>query len=197
MKKFTLLLVLLVSLSVFSFAKKDLNAWKNENSLEKQYEVFKTNLNFWNGSYFMKPIQMDEFYRALTDSVAALENIVSNNQNQISLLQEELTAQTAETNQIQQKLDDSIKHQNAVGVFGLQLHKSFYTAIISSIILGLLVVLTIVFVMFRRSNMVTIRTKKDYDELKEEFETHKKNSLERYTKINMELHKTRLEFNKR
>jgi hypothetical protein len=51
--------------------------------------------------------------------------------------------------------------------------------------------------MYNRSNKVTVRTKKDYDELKEEFEVHKKDSLERYTKINMELHHTRLQLKKK
>jgi hypothetical protein len=42
-----------------------------------------------------------------------------------------------------------------------------------------------------------VRTKKEYDELKEEYGVHKKNALDRYTKMNMELLKTRLELNKK
>lgn len=197
MRRFTLIIILVVSFSVNSFAKKDTNAWKDEKNLDQQFSVFKQNLNFWSGSYFMKPEQLDQFYSALRDSSAVFEKRNAEDQNQINSLQTELRANTAQTKEIQSKLDESIKNQDSISVLGMQINKSVYSFSMYAFILGVLVLAGIVFMLFKRSNTITKHTKKEYDELKEEFEVHKKNALDRYTKMNMELHKTRLELNKK
>jgi hypothetical protein len=188
---------MVVSFTINSFAKKDINAWKSEKNLEQQFTVFKSNLNFWNGSYFMEPEQLSQFYEALKDSVALLEKTNVNYQNEIKSLQSELKTNVAQTSEIQHELDNSIKNQNSIDVFGMQINKNIYSFSMYAFILGVLALSAIVFLMFKRSNTITVRTKKEYEELKEEYEVHKKNALDRYTKMNMELHKTRLELNKK
>ncbi len=197
MRRFVLIIIMVVSFTINSFAKKDINAWKSEKNLEQQFTVFKSNLNFWNGSYFMEPEQLSQFYEALKDSVALLEKTNVNYQNEIKSLQSELKTNVAQTSEIQHELDNSIKNQNSIDVFGMQINKNIYSFSMYAFILGVLALSAIVFLMFKRSNTITVRTKKEYEELKEEYEVHKKNALDRYTKMNMELHKTRLELNKK
>ncbi len=197
MKRIAVIVTLVVCTVLGVYAQKDITAWKNEKGMEQQYEVFKTNLNFWNGSYFMKPAQLEEYYGALKDSVEALEKLNENSKSQILTLNNELRQSQARVQEIQSKLDESIKNQDSITVFGMLVHKSTYAFVLYSIIIGLLVVAGFVFLLFKRSNKITTQCKKDFNELKEEYESHKKNALDRYTKINMELHKTRLELNKR
>lgn len=196
MKKFTVLSILLFLLAITSFAK-DINAWKQENKLEQQYSVFKENLNFWNGNYFLNETQLNEFYRALTDSISVLENRMAEQGNTVAGLRNDLSSTNQQLDDTKAELETSIKNQNAISVFGINVEKGIYTLIMSVIILGLLVFLGVLFLLYKRSNKVTVRTKKDYEELKKEFEVHKKSALERYTKINMELHHTRMELSKR
>ena len=196
MRRYFLLSILLISMSIASFAK-DINAWKNEKNLEQQYAVFKENLNFWNGNYFLNGTQLKEFYTALSDSVRVLENDLANKTNTINSLQNELKSINNRLENTKADLDTSIKNQDAIEVFGQQINKGIYTLIMSLIILALVLVLGIVFMLYKRCNKVTVRAKKDYNDLKEEFDVHKKNALERYTKINMELHQTRMELNKK
>lgn len=190
MKKFILLSIILVFMSVFSFAK-DINAWKKEKSLEQQFSVFKDNLNFWSGNYFLNETQLNEFYGAFKDSVSVLENKISGKTKAINALQNELNSTGKLLEDTKSELNYSIKTKNGIAVFGQNIDKSIYTFFMSAIILSLLVFLGIIFLLYKRSNTVTVRTKKDYDELKEEFEVHKRNALDRYTQINMELHHTR------
>ena len=197
MKKYIILFILLFSVSLISFAKKDVNAWKNEKNLKQQYAVFKENLNFWNGNYFLDERQLNDFYSALTDTISVLKNEISDKANTVNSLQNELNSTNNQLKNTKADLDTSVKNRNAIEVFGLNVEKGFYTFIMSAIILALLAFLIILYLLFKRSNKVTVRTKKDYDELKEEFEVHKKDALERYTKINMELHHTRMELNKK
>lgn len=192
MQKFTLILFLLIAVSFVSPAK-DINAWKEESTMEQQFTVFKKNLNFWNGQYFMEPFQINQFYKALTDSMEIIETDLKESNDEIVALKKELSDNKVKTEDIKQQLDASLKRENSISVMGMSLNKSAYSITMYGIILAALVFAGIVFLMFKRSNAVTARTKKEYNELKEEFEEHKKNSLERYTKINTELHKTRME----
>ncbi|WP_319272990.1 hypothetical protein [uncultured Draconibacterium sp.] len=188
--------ILLVFVAFGTFAKKDINAWKQEQNLPGQYRVFKENLNFWNGSYFLKEDQLDDFYDALTDTIGVLEKSVDQKNAQISSLNSEINSKDAQMNSLQEQLDESLKLQNSIVFLGMKINKNAYSVTMYLLIAGVLVLAGFVFLLYKRSLTVMHRTKKDYDELKEEYEVHKKNALERYTKINMELHQTRLELKK-
>jgi hypothetical protein len=197
MKKIIVLLIILVSISQFSFAKKDVNAWKNEKNMDEQFSVFKQNLNFWNSSYFLSETQFNEFYRAITDTILVMKKEVANVHMQRETMQKDMDANNKLTQETQFKLDESIKHQDSIEVFGMHINKNVYSVSMYIFILAVLVIAGIAFLLFIRSNKTTKHTKKEYKELKEEFEIHKKNSLDRYTKINTELHKTRMELNRK
>nr|WP_320021347.1 hypothetical protein [uncultured Draconibacterium sp.] len=188
--------VVLVLVVFNTFAKKDVNAWKQEQSLASQYEVFKENLNFWNGSYFLKEVQLDDLYNALTDTIGVLEKSAEQKDAKIRDLNSEISSKAAQMNTLQEELDESLKLQNSIVFLGMKIDKSAYSVTMYLLIAGVLVLAGFVFLLYKRSLSVMRRTKKDYEELKEEYETHKKNALERYTKMNMELHQTRLELKK-
>ncbi|NQU53089.1 MAG: hypothetical protein HQ522_11195 [Bacteroidetes bacterium] len=196
MKKFTVLFILLISMSLITFAKKDIDAWKSEKNLNQQYTVFKQNLNFWNGSIFLKETQIDQFYNAVTDSITGLDKEILANEKQILSLQNELDTKTSQIEETQVKLNESIKRVNSISVMGQNINKTAYTFFMYMLTLGLAVLSGFVFLLFKRSNKITTDTKKEYKEIKEEFELYKKSSMDRYTKINTELHNTRMKLNK-
>jgi len=197
MKRIFILPVLLVCLSVAAFAQKDINAWKSEPNMEQQFEVFKENVNFWDGKYFMTPPQINAFFNALNDTVAELENEIATQADRINSLEEELAQINRNLEDTRSELETSIENRNSISVLGLNVGKGAYTLTMTVIILALLALLGFLFMLYKRSHSVTARTKKDYDDLKEEFETHKKNALDRYTKINTELHHTRMKLKNR
>lgn len=196
MKRLLFLTILLCSLIFDAFAK-DINAWKQEKSLEQQYQVFKENLNFWSGNYFLSPTQLDQFYSAMTDTIAKLQQQVNGGLSKINQQKQELAAKQATVDETQKKLDESIRNQNSISVLGARINKSVYSTTMYLFIVGVLVLAGAMYMMFQRSHKITRQTKKEYDELKAEYEEHKKVALDRYTKINMELHKTRLELQKK
>jgi len=197
MKKFIALLILMASFSLFSIAKKDINAWKSEKSLDQQFRVFKENLNYWNGSYFLDDLQFKEYFKAVNDSIAVMEKKVLDGKNQIKALQDELNSKIKESEEIQTKLNNSITRENSFSIFGAYISKGMYSLSMYIIILTALAIAGIAFIMFKRSNNITRRIKKDYYDLKEEYETHKKSALDRYVKMNNEMTKMRFELNRR
>lgn len=197
MKKILTLIVVLTSFSSVLYAKKDINAWKSEQKLETQYEVFKENLNFWSGNYFLSGNQLDAFFGAMTDTISGLEKQLAQSENKINQQKKELTGKQQLIDETQGKLDESIKLQNSITVLGMNINKSVYSTVMYLFILGVLVLAGFVYLLFKKSHKVTQQTRKEYEELKLEYEEHKKTALDRYTKINMELHKTRLELQKK
>lgn len=196
MKKIVLFLLIIFS-SHLIFAKKDVNAWKNEKTIDQQFTVFKQNLKYWNGSYFFQDPQLDDLYNTLMDSVSVFKNAKIETTKLNASLQSELSSVTAQLQETKEKLGESEKRQNAISVFGIYTNKDVYTLTMSGIILGLVALIGLSFLLNKRSRVLAREAKKDYDELKEEFEIHKKNSLARYTQINTELHHTRLELNRK
>lgn len=197
MKKLITLILLFAALTPSVFAKKDINAWKKESDTREQYKIFKQNLNYWAGNYVLSGDQLDEFYGAINDSIAKMESELHERMLEISKQKEELAQRQALVNEIQQKLDRSEKLQNSITILGMNINKNVYSVGMYLFIIGVLAVAGIIYMMYKKSHRTTRQTQKEYDELKQEYEEHKKTALDRYTKINMELHKTRLELQKK
>lgn len=197
MNKLIVLSFLLVFMNLPVWAKKDRNEWKNQKNLDQQFEVFKENLNFWNGNYFLSEAQLDEFFAATSDSIDELEKQLLSNRQKISEQQAELREKQATIESVEESLAVSQKLQNSITLFGENINKNLYSTVMYLLILGALVFAGFMYLLFIKSHKVTKHTKTEYDELKAEYEAHKKSALDRYTKINMELHKTRLELKDR
>lgn len=79
--------------------------------------------------------------------------------------------------------DEAIRNKDSISIVGIQLNKALYNSITWFIILGLTVLAVSLFLLFKRTHVVTVQTKKEFNEMQEEFETHKKSSREKYEKL--------------
>ena len=86
----------------------------------------------------------------------------------------------------------AIKNKNSLSFFGIQMNKALYNSIMWIIILALAVLGTILFLMFKRSFTVTRQTRKDLEETREEFESYRQQSRERYEKLVVQHHQEML-----
>jgi len=197
MKRITAILILLISVSFVYAEIKDFDAWKAEKSIEQQYTVFKKNLNLWKNYYYLSEPQLNQFFNAMSDTISGIKNEVFERRNQVKLLQNEINLKNQEIIEIQAKLENSVRNQNSVKVLGVYVSKGMFSLTMYILILAVLAFSGIIFTLFSRSNKLTKRIKADYNDLKQEFEIHKKNALERYVKINTELTKARFELNKK
>ncbi|MCB8999021.1 MAG: hypothetical protein H6540_02990 [Bacteroidales bacterium] len=70
-----------------------------------------------------------------------------------------------------------LEAKNSFSFFGIMVSKAGYDTIMWSLIIGLLVALGLMIGVFRRSYAVTSQTRKDLNEVKEEFENFRKKAL--------------------
>lgn len=83
------------------------------------------------------------------------------------------------------KLEETTKSKNSISVIGLEINKSVYNRIMWTVLFGLVAALVAGFLVFKRNLSVISNTKKEFQELKEEFETYRKTSREAREKMTM------------
>lgn len=76
--------------------------------------------------------------------------------------------------------------KNKISVLGLEINKKAYNGIMWSLVGGLLVLMAMGFLIFRRNLVVLNRTEKDLKELKDEFEAYKQFSRQAREKLEMD-----------
>lgn len=186
------LVLVLFALSIFSvISAKDIDAWKSEKSLDSQYETFKKNLNFWNGFYSFKEYQSDEFFSAVKDTIKKLQNNIDKNEVEIEKLNKEIVSLKASLEETNKSLEASLEREMTLETLGTRFDKNAFPSILYAIIIALILIALFILFLFFRSNKVTTSTNKRYNDLSNEFEEHRKNTLDREIKLNRELQNER------
>ncbi len=186
------ILILLVSIS-FSISSQELEQSQEDTSINGQFDkIYRTSTTY-------KPAGTNKKYKVINllnyqqlkanvlDSLKKLEKEIS---KQESLLNSE-REQTQKTNQLltktQSDLVASNKKENSISLFGIQLSKMNYNLLLWSIIIIALLLLFYFIFKFFRSNSLTKEAQNNLVDVEQEFEQHRKKSLEREQKLRREL----------
>lgn len=157
-------------------------------TLKQQLDYMNERMNIYNG---YRAVRDDIFLRMNKNSLDSLNAAKS----EISQLESTLETSRSETASLQNTLqqtteerDLAIKNKNSLSFLGIQMNKALYNSIMWIIVLALVVLLVFLFLMFKRSFAVTRQTSKDLEEIREEFETYRQQSRERYEKLVVQHH---------
>lgn len=101
--------------------------------------------------------------------------------------QEKINQLESQITNTQTELEDALITKNSFSFLGTPIHKNFYNVIMWAIILGLSAALLFFFQQYSQSHKVIKTAKDDLDEMRAEFERHRKNTLERERKMKREL----------
>lgn len=148
-------------------------------TLENQFKTLTSKSNDFREFKNIKHFNLNKFKKNFFDSIAetkkkfdGINAVVVSQKNEINQLK--TTVKKASDDFTEIKNDkDSIK------LLGISLSKGTYKTILWSIILGLLVSTFFFLFRFKKSNGITKHAKLSLKEVEEEFEQHRKNSLER------------------
>jgi hypothetical protein len=86
---------------------------------------------------------------------------------------------------VKSDLELMTRTKNSIALFGMEVNKKVYNSILWTIIAALTGLLVIGFLAYKRNRILTINTKKEYEELKKEFEAYRKASREAREKMSM------------
>lgn len=180
--------VILLSLSCWAQAQTSMPRVLDTATLRQQLDYMNERMNTYNG---YRAVRDDIFLKMNKNSLDSL--LVA--KGEIRQLKSQLTSARSEIASLEQNLqqtrddrDLAIKNRNSLSFIGIQMNKSMYNSIMWIIVLALVILLVILFLMFKRSFVVTRQTSKDLEETREEFESYRQQSRERYEKLVVQHH---------
>jgi hypothetical protein len=149
-------------------------------------------------NYLEEKTRIYEYYRAIredmfqvikrnaVDSLVKVKNQVTMLAGMNSNLVLRIDSLTTTLSDREAQLDEAIRTKDGIKVFGMNLNKKAYNSIMWIIVVGLLFLLGLGFLIFKRNLSVMLRTKKDLEEMKTEFESYRQKKRIEIEKLGMD-----------
>jgi hypothetical protein len=161
----------------------EVKASLDEGTIRGQFEYMMKKSSSWQGHEVIKHEMINKFESNVQDSLNLLKSKLNNSDTKIDSQDKEIDQLKTEIQKLKNQLDETLRMKDSMKFFGIELSKSSYNTLMWVLILGSLTVAGICFLLFKRSNVVTVETKQTLEEVREEFDTHRKNALVREQKL--------------
>jgi len=179
--------VLLICTTQLAMAQEDNKPSLDGGTLDSQVEYLIEESNNYQQYDVVPQTWLKKFRGSLADSVSNFRSEIAELQTKLESERSKIESLKAELKATQDTLVDTRKAQDEMDFVGIPMEKANYRATMWSIV-GVLVLALIIFIIrFRHSNAVTKDTREKLSTLEEEFDQHRKRSLEREQKLRREL----------
>lgn len=152
-------------------------------SIPTQLDFIIEKSNKYEDTRVVKAFWLAKLKAHVVDTLRTVNRKLSDANKIILKKQLEIDSLKASVSSINAGLTLVTNERDSMQLFGILINKNLYKTIIWLVIIGLTLLLVILGVLFKRSNSITIETKTDLENLKEEFESHRKRSLEREAQL--------------
>jgi flagellar biosynthesis chaperone FliJ len=122
----------------------------------------------------------------VNDSLSATDKKIAGLNKKTLLLSTSIDSLRADLELTKTSLAEMTRMKNSLKVIGLNVNKDTYNGIMWTILGGLVALLLIGLLVFQRNLSTTSNTKKEFQELKDEYEGYRKTSREAREKITMD-----------
>lgn len=156
-------------------------------TIESQFEHINSISNNFQEYKVVRRTNLDKIKANVLDSLKVFKD-------QVGIVNKQLTEQKASIDQLntqlttsQAELQESLDMKDSFSFLGMYIHKSTYNTMMWGIVILLSVSLLIFIYRFKRNYSVTAEVQQNLAEIREEFELHRRNTLERERKLNRKL----------
>jgi len=158
------------------------DALKTE-KIDQQFNILIDKSGRYQDYKVIKRIHIDKLKANTLDSLKTLTAKLNTSNQKISEQQVTINGLEEGLAKTNEKLANVTEEKDNMNFLGMAVTKSSYNTIMFSII-GVLILLLAIFIFkFKNSNAITIKAKKSLSEIEEEFEDHRRRSLEREQKV--------------
>ena len=147
------------------------------NSVSNNYEEYKV----------VRRAHLDRIRSNVTDSLKVFKDQLVTLNNQLTEQKTSMDQLNGSLTTTQTELQAALDMKDSFSFMGLYIHKSTYTSMMWGIVIVLGVALLFFIYRFKRNYSVTAEIRKTLEETREEFEQHRRNTLERERKLNRQL----------
>lgn len=152
-------------------------------SIEQQFDYLLEKANSYKEFKVIPKVKLAKFKGEVLDSLKDIRSELERAEGKIGTLQGEITSLQSNLASTNEKLDLVNQEKDSINFFGSQTSKASYKSIMWAIVGGLLALLAFFIFRFWRSNMITNQTKHSLVETQNEFEDHRKRTLEKEQKL--------------
>ena len=183
MKKYYILLILL-------FISNLVQAQTDEDSIPSivdQYDKLIEESSSYKEYQMIKEKDVEAYRQELVANKDSLEDMIDTFKEEKSELKANIEGLQSDLERTERNLEELQEATESIGFFGMRLGKTTYHVIVWSII-GLLVVIAILlFINYRRSNVITKATKESMKNLEIEYEEYRRNAIEKQQQQGMQI----------
>jgi hypothetical protein len=156
-----------------------------KNSLKEQMNYLDEHTKIYETYRAIREDMFQKLKANVSDTMSAVKNKIAGlylTRSVLTMKIDSLTKSLAATNT---SLDEITKSKNSISVIGLEINKSSYNKVMWTILAALLATLVLGFLAFKRNMTILSDTKKEFQDLKDEFEAYRKTSREAREKMTM------------
>lgn len=180
-----LLLVILLTNSIVVYSQEATSVKSPD--LSSQFNSLKTESESFNDYKVIKTYNLNAFWKTVEDSLKNYRVEIATTKTEIKNLSNEINSLNNQLAEVKATLEESESKNNGISVFGILFKKSLYNFLVWTIIAGLLFLSASMFIAFKNNLISTKKSKKDFHDLHEEFESYRKESRDKQMKLGREL----------
>jgi uncharacterized membrane protein YqjE len=178
-----LVLLLAVLPESVSAARSDDKTVVDTGSISEQFKFVVNKSTKYNDYRAVRASWLSKLRNNVSDTLTILKSNLKTSHATIAGQTAKIDSLTTTLSKTQANLEQVTLEKNSINFLGMLLAKNVYNSIVWLLIAGLIVLLVILFLAYKRSHVITIRTKHELLETKEEFEAHRKTAREREEKM--------------
>ncbi len=152
-------------------------------TIKQQLDYIMTKSTTYQNYKVVKITTLNKFTSHVIDSIDQAQKQYKESLNTILSKKEEIDSLTLSLGKANNKIEDLQTAKDSVFIFGKPVNKASYNSMMWGLVMVLLGAIVLLFLLFKRSNKITSRLKSELSEIKDEFESHRKNAREREEKM--------------
>ncbi len=156
------------------------------NSIKEQLNYLEEHTRIYENYRAIREDMFQKIKLNVSDTVLAAKNKITGLNNKTSKLFLSIDSLKTTLAGTKTSLEEMTRTKDSIRVIGLEVNKSAYNKVMWTLLAGLVAVLILGFLAFKRNLSIIINTKKEFQEVKNEFETYKKTSREAREKLTMD-----------
>lgn len=151
-------------------------------SIENQIDFLIRSSNNYQDYKVIKKASIFQLKTNILDSLNSIGESMAASQNRVREQESTINSLNTRLKNMQEDLDKTNKEKGSISFMGMQMNKGAYQALMWAVIAGLLALLGFFIFRFRQSHLITAQARHDLEEVRNEFDDHRKRSLEREQK---------------
>jgi hypothetical protein len=158
----------------------------NKSSLKEQLNYLETKTRIYENYRAIREDMFQKIKKNITDSLTSANTKIGELNKLLSAKISIIDSLNTALGTTRTRLGEMTSTKNSIKVLGIEVNKTTYNSLMWTIIFLLALILVIGFLLFKRNLSITSSSKKDFKELKEEFEVYRKTTREAREKMSME-----------